>query len=119
MHEYMKKALIAALLVVSASFAPCLRNVADFPGRTSELARAAASPLFWQVWDELLSRELAQWTKTFPEDDRQPERLPEFSKALTCLFSEVFLKLFQESLFVDGNTKGFSYRLATASFVVL
>jgi hypothetical protein len=28
MHEYMKKALIAALLVVSAAFAPCLPNVA-------------------------------------------------------------------------------------------
>jgi hypothetical protein len=66
MHEYMKKAkLIAALLVVSSAFVPCLSSVADFPDRTSEMAHVAARPLFWQFWDELLSRELAQWTKTF------------------------------------------------------
>jgi hypothetical protein len=64
MHEFMKKARIASPLVVSAAYASCLPNAADFPGRTSELARATASLLFWQFSDELLSCELAQWTKT-------------------------------------------------------
>jgi hypothetical protein len=75
MCEYVKKALIAAVLVVSTAFVPCLSNVTDFPDRTSELAHAAASPLFWQFWDELLSRELAQWTKTVSDDD-QPSEWP-------------------------------------------
>jgi hypothetical protein len=115
MHEYMKKALIAALLVVSAAFAPCFPNVADLPDRTSELARAAASPLFWQFWDELLSRELAQWTKTVSDDDQQSEWPPEFRSALTCLFFQVFLKpVFEGSLSVVGDMTGFSYRFASA-----
>ena len=91
MCEYMKKALISAVLVVSTAFVPCLSNVTDFPDRTSELAHAAASPLFWQFWDELLSRELAQWTKTLSDDDQQSEWSPEFRSALTCLFFWVFL----------------------------
>jgi hypothetical protein len=54
------------------------------------LAHAAASPLFWQFWDELLNRELAQWTKTVSDDDRQAEWPPQFRSALTCLFLWVF-----------------------------
>jgi hypothetical protein len=104
MHEYMKKALIAALLAVSASFAPCLPNVAVFPDRTSELVRAAASPLFWQFSDELLRRELAQWTKTVSDDDQQSEWPPEFRSALTGLFFWVFLKpVFEGPLSVVGD----------------
>jgi hypothetical protein len=91
MCEYMKKALIASLLIVSSVFVPCLSNVTDFSDRTSELAHAAASPLFWQFWDELLSRELAQWTKTVSDDDQQSEWPPEFRSALTCLFFWAFL----------------------------
>ena len=83
MCEYMKKALIAAVLVVSTAFVPCLSNVTDFPDRASELAHAAASPLFWQFWDELLSRELAQWAKTVSDDDQQSEWPPEFRSVLT------------------------------------
>jgi hypothetical protein len=90
MYEYVKKALIATLLVVSTASVPCLSNVTDFPDQTSELAHAAASPLFWQFWDELLSRELAQWTKTVSDDDQQSEWPPEFRSALTCLFFQVF-----------------------------
>jgi hypothetical protein len=48
MHEYIKKALTVAVLVVSAAFASCLPKAADFPDRTSELARATASPLTQQ-----------------------------------------------------------------------
>jgi hypothetical protein len=88
MHEYLKKALIAALLVVSTVLAPCLPNVAEFPDRTSELARVAASPLFWQLWDKLLSRELAQWIQTVSNDGQESERPPEFR--LMCLFFQVF-----------------------------
>jgi hypothetical protein len=43
MYEYMKKALVTALPIVSAAFVPCLPMVADFPDRTSELARAPGS----------------------------------------------------------------------------
>ena len=91
MYKYMKKALIAALLVVATAFVPCLSNVTDFPDPTSELAHAAASPLFWQLLDELLSRELAQWTKTISDDDQQSEWPPEIHSVLTCLFFWVFL----------------------------
>ena len=41
----MKKALIPGLLVVSAGFAPYLRNVAELPDRAFEVPRAVASPL--------------------------------------------------------------------------
>jgi hypothetical protein len=115
MHEHMRKALIAALLVISAAFAPCLSSVVDFPDRTSEFARAATSTLFWQFWDELLSRELAQGTKTVSDDDQQSEWTPEFRSALTRLFFQVFLKpVFEGPLSVVGNMTGFSYRFASA-----
>ena len=86
MYEYVKKALVTALLIVSAAFVPCLPMVADFPDRTSELARAAASPLFWQIWDKLLSRELEQWIPTHSDDCQESEWAPEFCNVLTCLF---------------------------------
>ena len=119
MHEYMKKALIAALLVISTAFVPYLSNVADFPDRTSELARAAASPLFWQFWDELLSRELAQWTKTVSDDGQKSDWPPEFRNDSTCLFFQVFLKhAFEVSLSIVGEMTGFSCRFRSASSVV-
>jgi hypothetical protein len=119
MHEYMKKALIAALLVVSSAFVPCLSNVADFPDRTSEMAHAAARPLFWQFWDELLSRELAQWTKTVSDDGQQSDWPPEFRNALTCLLFRVFLeRAFEGSLSVVGEMTGFSCPFRSALSVV-
>lgn len=119
MHEYMKKALTAALLVVSTAFVPCLSNVADFPDRTSELTHAAASPWFWQFWDELLSRELAQWTKTVSDDGQKSDWPPEFRNDSTCLFFQVFLKhAFEGSLSVLGEMTGFSCRFRSASSVV-
>lgn len=87
----MKKALIVALLVVSAAFAPCLPNVAEFPDPTSELARATASLLFWQFWHEPLSRELAQWIQTASNDGQESEWPPELLNALMCLYFQVFL----------------------------
>lgn len=104
MHEYMKKALIAALLFVSAAFAPYLSSVVDFPDRTSELACAAASPLFWQFWDELLSRELLQWIQTASDDSQESEWPPEFHNTLMRLFFQVFVKpTFEGSLSVMGG----------------
>src|SRR5262249_48295063 len=58
----MKKALISTLLVVSAAFAPCFRIAVDGSNRAPEVARTVASPLFWHVYDELLSREIARFT---------------------------------------------------------
>jgi hypothetical protein len=52
----MKKALIPVLLVACAVFAPCLRNAVELPDPVSEVACAVASPLFWHLWDELLTR---------------------------------------------------------------
>jgi hypothetical protein len=52
----MKKGLIPVLLVACAVFAPCLRNAVELPDPVSEVACAVASPLFWHLWDELLTR---------------------------------------------------------------
>lgn len=64
----MKKILITALLAVSAALTPslpgCLLNALDVPGRASQLAGAAASPIFWHLWDEVLTRSLAHLTET-------------------------------------------------------
>ena len=119
MHEYMQKALATALLVVSAAFAPCLPNVAGFPDRTSELARAAVSPLFWQFWDELLSRELAPWIQTVSHDGQESGWSQEFRNALACLFFQVFLQhAFEGSPSVVGEMTGFSCPFRSASSVV-
>ena len=63
----MKKILITALLAVSPAFTPslpgCLFSALDVPGRASQLAGAAASPIFWHLWDEALTRSLAHLTE--------------------------------------------------------
>jgi hypothetical protein len=113
MREYMKKALIATLLVISVAFAPCLSSVVDFPDRTSEFARAATTPLFWQFWDELLSRELGP---TDSDDCQKSEWAPEFRNALMCLFCRFLFKpAVGGSLSVVGDMTGFSYRIGSAS----
>ena len=118
MHEYIKKALIAVLLVVSSAFVS-VSNVADFPDRTSEMAHAAARSLFWQFWDELLSRELARWTKMVSDDGQQSDWPPEFRNALTCLLFRVFLeRAFEGSLSVVGEMTGFSCPFRSALSVV-
>jgi hypothetical protein len=76
----MKKALIPALLVACAAFAPCVRNVVECPDPVSEIACAVASPLFWHLWDELLTRELARWTETTSHGGDQPEWRPVFAQ---------------------------------------
>lgn len=66
----MKKALIPALLIVSATLASSLPWQFAFPARVSEVAGAVAGPLaralFWQLCDELLTRHFALWTGNVP-----------------------------------------------------
>jgi hypothetical protein len=115
----MKKALIPALLVVCAAFAACPRNAVEFPDRASGIARAAASPLFWRLWDELLARELARWTTTTSHDGKEPEWQPElYSDALVCLFFQVFKHAFDSSLATPEKMMPWPCRFWGASFVV-
>jgi hypothetical protein len=107
MHEYAKKALVIALLIVSAAFVPSLPTVAGFPDRSSELARAAASPLFWQIWDKLLSREVKDWIPTHSDDCQESEWTPESRNVQTCLFFQAYLKpAFEGSLSAVGEYDG-------------
>jgi hypothetical protein len=86
----MKKTLIATVLVVSAAFALRSPNIAEFPDRAFELERA--SKVFWQLWDELLCRELVQWTQTVSDDGQQPEAFSESRNAVVGISISVVLK---------------------------
>jgi hypothetical protein len=83
----MKKALISALAVVSAAFAPCVPSAVDLPERIYEVTSATAGPLFWQVYDKLLSRGLSQVTTT----SQQHEGRAGGDEALTCFLIHLFL----------------------------
>jgi hypothetical protein len=89
----MKKILIPALLVVSAAFAPGLRNAVEFPDRTCEVAQSVVAPLFWHLWDELLNREIARLSQPLAPGGEalgwQPG-LP--NNTVVCIFFHVFLK---------------------------
>ena len=61
----MKKAIITAALFAVAAVTPSFTRVLgaiDIPGRASGLACAVASPVFWHIYDEILSRALAHVT---------------------------------------------------------
>jgi hypothetical protein len=92
MHEDTKRALVIALLIVSAAIVPSLPTVAGFPDRSSELPRAATSPLFWQIWDKLLSREVEDWIPIYSDDCQESEWTPESRNVQTCLFFQADLK---------------------------
>jgi len=89
----MKKILIPALLLVSAVFAPGLRNAVEFPDRTCEVVQSVVAPLFWHLWDELLNREIARLSQPLPPGGEvmgwQPG-LP--NNTVVCIFFRVFLK---------------------------
>jgi len=91
MHEYVKKALVTALLIVSAAIVPSLPTVAAFPDRSSKLARVAVSPLFLQIWDRLPSREIEDWIPSHSNDCHESEWTPEFRNLHTCLFLQAYL----------------------------
>jgi hypothetical protein len=89
----MKKILIPALLVVSAVFAPGLRNAVKFPDRTCEVAQSVVAPLFWHLWDELLNREIARLSQPLTSGGEVPgwqSGLP--NNTVVCIFFHVFLK---------------------------
>jgi hypothetical protein len=92
MREYVKKALVTALLIVSAAIVPSLPTVAGFQDQRSKLARAAASPLFRQIWDKLLRREFEDWIPTHSDDCQESEWTPEFRNVYTRLFFQAYLK---------------------------
>jgi hypothetical protein len=89
----MKKILIPALLLVSAVFAPGLRNAVEFPDRTCEVVQSVVAPLFWHLWDELLNREIARLSQPLPPGGEvmgwQPG-LP--NNTVVCIFFRVFLQ---------------------------
>jgi hypothetical protein len=96
----MKKALITALLVVSAAFAPCFGSALDIPNRAADLACAVANPLFWHLWDELLTRELSQLTAS-PAHEAPVWR----NDVFVCLFFQAFLnRAFDGSLTAAQKT---------------
>jgi hypothetical protein len=88
----MKKILIPALLVISAAFAPGLRNAVEFPDRACEVAQSVVAPLFWHLWDELLNREIARLTQpvTLGREMGWRPGLPD--NTVVCIFFHVFLK---------------------------
>jgi hypothetical protein len=88
----MKKILIPALLVVSAAFAPGLRNAVEFPDRACEVAQEVAQPLFWHVWDRLLSRELAQGTGRGERNESASWPAAMHQDAAVCIFFHIILK---------------------------
>lgn len=99
----MKKALIPALLVVSAAFAPCLRSALKFPSRASRVASDLASPLCWRLWDELLAPKLAHWAQTASQDRTESGWRPSNfrvrgSDIASTLSSPLFWRLWDELL---------------------
>jgi hypothetical protein len=88
----MKKTLIPALLVVSAAFTLCVRNTFVVPERACQVAQAVAAPLFWYLWDELLDREIARWTKPATNGEVPDWRPGLPNDAVACIFFHVFLK---------------------------
>jgi hypothetical protein len=89
----MKNLLISALFVVSAAFTPCLRNAVEFPDRAYEAACEIAKPLFWQLWDELLHREIAgavQPTANAGEESEWQVKLR--ADIVVCIVVHLFLK---------------------------
>jgi hypothetical protein len=104
----MKKTLIPALLVVSAAFTPCLRNTFAVPERACQVAQAVAAPLFWHLWDELLDREIARWTKPATNGEVLDWRPGLPNDAVACIFFHVLLKhAFDRASSLTGRNQAF------------
>ncbi len=89
----MKKLLIPALLVVSAAFVPGLRDAVEFPERACKIAQEVARPLFWHLWDRLLTRELARASQPATREGVEPEwQVALGNGSVVCIFFHVFLK---------------------------
>jgi hypothetical protein len=110
----MKKALIPALLFVSAAFTPCLRNAVELPERISGVAREVARPLFWHLWDEWLEREIARWTQTGAIGGAMTEWRPDSTnEAVACLLFQVFLNhAFDRALSLAGKKENDTFAVS-------
>ena len=107
MHEYTKRTLLIALLIVSAAIVPSLTTVVGFPDRSSELPHAATSPLFRHVWDKLLSSEVEDWIPTHSDNCRESEWTPESRHLHTRVFFKADLKpTLEGSLSAVGDYDG-------------
>src|SRR6202167_937352 len=103
----MKKALIPALLVACAVFAPFLSNAVEFPDRVSKAACAAARPLFWHLWYELLNREIATGSQRARDIGAASDWQAELrSELAVCIVFHGFLKQHRGRLAVRcGKTR--------------
>jgi hypothetical protein len=88
----MKKTLIPALLVVSAAFAPFLRNAVEFPDRVGEVVQEVARPVFWHLWDQLLTREIAQRIEGDTRADEAGWHAGLQHNVVACIFFQIVLK---------------------------
>jgi hypothetical protein len=88
----MKKALIPALLVAYAAFAPRVQQLVAPTPSTIDIARAAANPLVWQLWDEFLTYEVASGTKA-PSDNGEASKWQQqvHGHSLFCLVFHVLV----------------------------
>jgi hypothetical protein len=87
----MKKALISTVLLATVVIAPCFTSVLstiDVPSRASEFACAVASPVFWHIYDEVLTRSLARITASAGQPE---ERCASQSDTLVCVIVQVVL----------------------------
>jgi hypothetical protein len=89
----MKRMLLSGLLLVAVTFAPCLHRFVDIQLPTSQIVCALASPVFWQLWNEFLTRELAEWTSSASNDAKlSPWPSLHESDTLFCLLVQALLK---------------------------
>jgi hypothetical protein len=88
----MKKTLIPALLIAFAAFAPSAPNGTTLPDRVCEVAHSVASPVFWHLWDQLISRELARSSQTVKHGQGAKWQSEGATDALACIFLHMVLK---------------------------
>jgi hypothetical protein len=89
----MKKIVIPALLVVSAAFAPGLQYAVELPERACEIAQEVARPLFWHVWDKLLTHELERGMQPASSGGVASEWQQTLGNGtVVCIVFHVFLK---------------------------
>lgn len=111
----MKKALIPALLVVSAAFTPCLRNALELPDRVCQVAQEVAAPLFWHLWDKLLTRELARAAQGVGRSDASSWPPVLRQDAVICIVFHIILKhAFNGPLSVGKENNSFSVSISSA-----
>ena len=68
----MKRALIPAILVISAVVAPRIPDVVECRPSVSRFATSFARPLGWALWEEFLSVEITRGTDRSPAANGSP-----------------------------------------------